>query len=116
MSLYPDKLIAVGMRFRPTQDQEYLKSFIPQINDPGSIKPEVEIKHEFNTNGVNGQAYAVLINGVHVAYIRNADVPQYDAAASQTLVGCGAKYAITKYTPNYLILQLITSQLDNTAK
>ena len=116
MSSYPDKLIAVGMRFRPTQDQEYLKSFIPQINDPGSIKPEVEIKHEFNTNGVNGQAYAVLIKGVHVAYIRNQDVPQYDAAASQTLVGCGAKYAITKYTPNYLILQRITSSLENTAK
>jgi len=115
MSSYPDKLIAVGMRFRPTQDQEYLKSFIPQINDPGSIKPEVEIKHEYNTNGVNGQAYAVLIKGVHVAYIRNADIPQYEVAAAQTLAGYGAKYTITKYTPNYLILQRLPSSLQNTA-
>lgn len=102
------------MRFRPKQDQEYLKSFIAQINDPGSMKPEVEIKHEFNTNGVNGQAYQVVIKGVHVAYIRNQDIPQYEVAAAQTVAGYGAKYAIVKYTPNYLILQRLPSSLQST--
>lgn len=101
------------MRFRSNKDQEYLKSFIPQINDPGCIKPEVEIKHEFNNNGVNGTAYGVYIKGVHVAYIRNQDIPQYDAAASQTPKGCGDKYCLVKYTPNYLILQRIVDISKN---
>lgn len=112
MSIFPDKLIAVGMRFRSKQDQEYLKSFIPQINDPGSMKPEVEIKHEFNNNGVNGTAYGVYIKGVHVAYIRNQDIPQYDAAASQIPKGYADKYCITKYTPNYLILQRVSTNFN----
>ena len=115
MHIYPDKLIAVGMRFRSEYAQEHLKLHIQQINDPACIKPEVEIEYESNQSGVNGKAYKVLLNGNHIGYIRNQDVPQYDAAEAQTLAGYGAKYAITKYTPNYLILQRITSSLQNTA-
>jgi hypothetical protein len=92
---YPDKLIAVGMKYQP-EAQNFLRSISP--------KYPVSLTREKNEKGINGVAYAVtaFIEGgssIRLGYIRDIDTPLLDRPSYHNV------YEITAIQTNYLVLK-----------
>lgn len=102
MSKLPQKLIVVGMRFQSDEDIQVLDKYrgLRKLED----MPFVLLAKERNTEGYNGYAYRVLVDGKHVGYVRNGDMPQL---TNCTAIVDGA-YQLTRVCANYLVLELST--------
>ena len=97
------KLVAVGMRY-----QKNIEHLLKNLKDPACIK-DVKLQVEANDSGVDGKAVAVYYSAVKIAYIRNTDI----MAAINWLNTINNEYvAVTKVTPNYLIVETFTKQLN----
>jgi len=97
------KLVAVGMRY-----QKNIEHLLKNLKDPACIK-EVKLQVEANDSGVDGKAVAVYYSGVKIAYIRNTDIM---AAINWLNTINNECVAVTKVTPNYLIVETFTKQLN----
>lgn len=98
----PNNLVCVGMKYRPTIAYTFYKEIASNVS---SYNRQVVLSREYNINGVNNYAWAVIVDNVHIAYVRNKDVYLLEKIYEKTKkVKLENLYIIKSCAGNYFLL------------